>query len=149
MVVLTIYYIGFIACIDVVAFYVFGGAKHSLEKQGLFLVCLLLVTVTTLYEALFISIYRSSPMKLNAFSFEKIKVDVIQKSGFRLPLFIVVTILPIQFFYWFGQSTILWLGFILTYSFAILYVVYSQLQSIPQKAYAARFHLHQSLKGLK
>lgn len=144
-----LYCVFMIAIIDVGIFYSVGRIAYTPEKQALFFICLFAITAVAVYESLMTSIHQAFPIKKNAFSFGEATPKRPRMQGTRIFSMLVPTLIPVGLFYAIGEHRWLWFSFVIVYAIIISGLLYWQLQSIPQKAYAARFHLHQSLKGLK
>lgn len=144
-----LYGVFMVAIIDLGIFYSVGRIAYTPEKQALFYICLFTITAVAVYESLMTSIHQPFPIKKNAFSFGEAMPKRSRMPGTRFLSILVPTLIPVGLFYTIGEHRWLWFSFVIVYAIIISGLLYWQLQSIPQKAYAARFHLHQSLKGLK
>lgn len=144
-----LYALLFVAVIEIVLFYTVVRITFTPEKHILFILCFLVGIAVAIYEALMISIYHAMPIKKSAFSFG----EKAQKSKLlslrRIMMVLLPTLVPTLVFYTIAQYSVAWFVFVGIYICAIYILFFQQMQAISYKAYLNRFHLYQSLKGLK
>ncbi len=144
-----LYYVFVAVVLDIVIFYAVQRIAFTPEKYALFIICFVVGVAVAKYEALMASNRQAVPLKKNAFSFSEKTPQPPRAPGTRIVSTFLPTAIPIGVFYTLGHYSWFWFCFVVVYAALIGGVLFWLLRSIPQKAYAARFHLYQSLKGLK